>query len=200
MKGKIAKFSAAAVIIITVVLSVRVLDTPAYALEQTIKAYEGLRYVHIENFMNGESEPREFWVELDEQEQVKRFRGSIPAWAEREGPLVGVWSEGKLQIWNKKHNVLATEHADSMGLELLNLVTSHNPRSVVKELQQLEAEGEVEITTSEPALRSEPIVITAKPLSQSNDVEQMVLHVDQNTKLVTRVIFNKLENGHQQSW
>jgi len=124
----------------------------------------------------------------------------MPAWAEREGPMVAVWSEGKLQIWNKKNNVLATKHADSMGLELLNLVKSHNPRSVVKELQQLETEGKVEITTNEPPLRSEPIVIMAKPLSQSNDVEQMVLYVDQNTKLVTRCIFNKLENGHQQSW
>jgi len=206
MKSRITKLAAAAVIIIIVVLSITVLDKSipsAYALEQTMKAYKGLRFVHIKDFREGESEPQEFWVELDEQEQVKRFRASLPAWAEREGPMVGVWSEGKLQIWGKNENVLATKHTDSLGLEILNIVKNFDPRSVVKELHQLETEGKVEIRTNEPKLKSEPIIITAKILSPISDAgNQLVLSVDQNTKLVTRVVFNKPKDfdGYQHSW
>jgi len=195
MKSPITKLAAAAVIIIIVVLSVTILDTSAYALAQTIKAYEGLRFVHIKDFREGESESREFWVELDEQEQVKRFRVYLPAWAQPEGPFVGVWSEGKLQVLGENYNKIATERENSLDLEILNIIKECDPRTVVKELHQLEAEGKVEIKISEPALKSEPIVITVKPLSQSNGVDQMVLYVDRNTKLVTRVIFN----GHQHS-
>ena len=206
MKSRITKLAAAAVIIIIVVLSVTVLDKSipsAYALEQTMKAYEGLRFVHIKDFRDGESEPQEFWVELDEQEQVKRFRASLPVWAEREGPMVAVWSEGKLQIWGKKDNVLATKHTDSLGLEILNIVKKFDPRSMVKELHQLETEGKVEIRTNEPKLKSEPIIITAKILTPISDAgNQLVLSVDQNTKLVTRVVFNKPKDfdGYRHSW
>jgi len=176
----------------------------AYAIEQTIKAYEGLRYVHIKDFKEGQSESQEFWVELDEQEQVKRFRASLPTWAvgfNIKEPTVMVWNEGKLQIWRKNDNVIMTEQEDSpaLALELQIIFKECDPRSVVKELHQLEAEGKVEIKISEPALKSEPIVITAKPLSQSNGLDQMVLFVDQNTKLVTRVVASGQENGYQRS-
>lgn len=201
MKSKITKFAAAAAIIIMAVLSVTVLDTSAYALEQTIKAYEGLRYVHMKHFVEGSSEPLEFWVELDEQEQVKRFRASIPAWAEQEGPMVGVWSEGKLQILGTRNDAVTTVDRDSLGLEILNLVKGYDPRSMVKELHHLETEGKVEITISEPPSKSEPIVLTAKNRSRGNDeMEQVTLFVDRNTKLVARIIINKPEDGRQHSW
>ena len=202
MNSRITKLAAAAVIVIAVVLSVAVLDTPAYALEQTIKAYEGLRYVHMKQFAEGTSEPLEFWVELDEQEQVKRFRASIPAWAEPKGPMVAVWKNGKIQMLDRRGNILPTEEdRDSLGLEILNLVKGCDPRSIAKELYHLEAEGKVEITISEPPSKSEPIVLTAKNRSRGNgEPEQVTLFVDQNTKLVTRTIINKPEDGHQYSW
>jgi len=205
MKSRITKLAAAAVTIIIVVLSVTVLDKSipsAYALEQTMKAYEGLRYVHIKDFVDGESEPQEFWVEYDEKE-VKKIRASLPVWAEREGPMVAVWNEGELQIWNKINNVLVTRHEESLGLEILNIVKKFDPRSVVKELHQLEAEGKAEIKTNKPKLKSEPIIITAKILLPGSDAgNQLVLSVDQNTKLVTRVVFHKPKDsdGYQHSW
>jgi hypothetical protein len=201
MKSKMTKLAAAAVIIVIAVLSLTIWDTSAYALEQTIKAYEGLRYVHIKDFKEGEREPREFWIELDKQEQVKRFRISIPAWAEREGPMVGVWSEGKLQIHSKKYNVIETKPAETLGLEILKVIKEFDPISVVKELRQLEAEGKAQITTSEPPSKSDPIVITAKLHLQNDKAGQMVLFVDQSTKLVTRIILpiNDSGDGYQHS-
>ena len=205
MKSRITKFAAAAVIIIAVVLSIIFLDksTPsAYALEQTLKAYDGIRFVHIKDFKDGESEPKEFWVELDEQEQVKNLRVYIPAWdMPSEGPKIAVWKKDKLQVWIKNNNVLLTIHDKTRGLEMLTLVKQCDPRFVVKELHQLEAEGKVDIKTSEPLLKSEPIVITAKFLPQSNDVGQIVLSVDQNTKLVTRAVLNQMKGfgGYQNS-
>ncbi len=201
MKSKIIKFAAAVVIIIATVLSLTVWDTSAYALEQTIQAYKGLRYVHIKDFKEVESEPREFWVELDEKEQVKRIRVYLPAWAERAGPMVGVWSEGKLQIRSKKYIVADTEHRDSLGPEILKIIKEFDPRSVVKELRQLEAEGKVQITTSEPLSKSDPIVIKAEFHLQNDKAGQVVVFVDQSTKLVTRIILpiNDSGDGYQHS-
>jgi len=201
MKSNITKLAAAAVIIVAAALSLTVWETSAYALEQTIKAYEGLRFVHIKDFKEGDNEPREFWVELDEKEQMKRIRVYLPAWAEQEGPMVGVWSEGKLQIQSKKYNVIGTERRDSLGLEILKIIREFDPRTVVKELRQLEAEGKVEITTSEPPSKSEPIVITAKFHSQNDKAGQMVLFVDQSTKWVIRIILpiNDSGDGYQHS-
>jgi len=199
MKSPITKLAAAAVIIIAVVLSVTVLDKSipsAYALEQTLKAYEGLRFVHIKGFKDGESEPEEFWVEFGEQEQVKNFRVHGPAWDSHpsEGPKVFVWNDGRLQVWAKNANKLLTFNYESLGLEMLKLVKECDPRFVVEELYQLEAEGKVEIKISEPEVKSEPIVITATYLQQSNDPgRQMVLSVDQNTMLVTHAVIDSLK-------
>ena len=204
MKSRITKFAAAAVIIIAAVLSLTVWDTSAYALEQTIKAYEGLRYVHIKDFRKGESEPQEFWMELDKQEQVKRIRAYFPAWFKpAEGPFVSVWSEGKMQV-RYKNGFISTEREDSLSLDMSKFIKECDPRSVVKEVQQLElhqreAEGKIDITTSEPASKSDPIVITVKFPLQNNGVSQIVLFVDQNTKLVTRIIINGSGDGYQRS-
>lgn len=201
MKSKITKFAAAAVIIIAAVLSLTVWDTSAYALEQTIKAYEGLRFVHIKDFKEGEGEPREFWVELDKQEQVKRFRMYLPAWAQPKGPFVGVWSEGKLQVLGENYNKIAIERENSLDLGILNIIKECDPISIVKVLPQLEAEGKAQITTSEPPSKSDPIVITAKLHLQNDKTGQMVLFVDQSTKLVTRIILpiNDSGDGYQHS-
>ena len=194
-KSKITKFAAAAVIIIAAVLLLTVWDASAYALEQTIQAYKGLCYVHIKDFRDGESEPREFWVELDEKEQVKKLRAYLPAWAEREGPMVCVWGEGKIQIRSKKYNVIETERRDSLGSEILKIIKEFDPRSVVKELRQLEAEGKVKVTTSEPPSKSEPIVITAEFHLQNDKAGKVVVFVDQSTKLVTRIILPISDSG-----
>jgi hypothetical protein len=207
MKSKMTKLAAAAaVIIIAVVLSITLLDkstSSAYALEQTMKAYEGLRFVHMKDFTEGQSEPREFWVEFDEQEQVKNIRISLPGWAEREGPMVGIWNDGKMQVWVKKENGIFTKHTESFVLEIADSAKKFNPITIVKQLHQLETEGKAEIKTSEPKLKSEPIIMTAKILSPDSDAgNQLVLSIDQNTKMVTRVVFNKAKefDGQKQTW
>ena len=193
MKSPIIKLAAAAVIIIAAVLSVTVLDKSipsAYALEQTLKAYEGLHFVHIKVFRDDKSEPIECWVEFDEHEQVKNLRVHIPGWESSSGvPKIAIWNNGRLQLWIKNENALLMFHDNSFALKIHKIMKESDPRFTVKELYQLESEGKVEIKTSKPTLKSEPIIITAKFLPQSNDPgRQMVLSVDQNTMLVTRVV------------
>jgi len=208
MKSPITKLAAAAVIIIAVAMSVTFLDKSmpsAYALEQTMKAYEGLRFVHIKHFKEGESEPQEIWVQYDDKE-VKKIRCYSPLWAEpKEGPLTAVWNDGKMEVLAKdeygNQTIFIRQRKDS-GAEMLEILRKADPRNKVQELYQLEAEGGAEIKTSEPKLKSEPIIITAKILPPCNDAgTQMVLYVDQNTKLVSRLIFNKTKerDGNQHS-
>lgn len=192
MKRPLAKIAVAAVVVMVLVLSMTLMDksvSSAYALEQTLKAYEGLRFVHIKAFKDGESEPTEFWVKLDEHEQIRSMRVSIPIWEDPEGPSVAVWNNGYFQVWNKKNNLVMMRKDEDRGLEILRHIKECDPRSVVNDLYQLEAEGKAEIKTSIPKQKSETIVITANSLAQSgNDDIQMVLYVDQKTKLVTRMV------------
>ncbi len=73
--NRFTKLAAAAVIIAAVVLSInfwsKTIPT-AYAFEQTVKANHSVRYIHIKEFASGhEDEPKEFWLEFNEDGQVK---------------------------------------------------------------------------------------------------------------------------------
>ena len=80
MKNPFTKLAAAAVTIIVVTLSVTIWDntiSKAYALEQTIKASHSVRYLYIKAYNKGMEEPKEFWIEFDEQgrSNLPKFRG-----------------------------------------------------------------------------------------------------------------------------
>jgi len=187
MKSRIMRYTAAAVVMIAAAASVIMMDKVvpvANALEQTMKAFDGLRFVHI-TLKNGKSEPREFWVKFDEREQVKSFRAYASDDPPSDGPKVFLWNDGKLSVWIKKDNKVITIHDTVRNLELLKLVKKCDPRTIVKELYQLESEGKVMITTSTPISKSQPLIITAKFLRLSNDPgREIVLYADQTTMLV----------------
>jgi hypothetical protein len=194
MKSKITKFAAAAVVIMAFVLTITLMDksiSSAYALEQTVKAYESLRFVHIKGFKEGQSEPQELWVAFDEQEQVKSFRLHNPAWhgSPSNGTKVFVWNSGKLRTLEENGKVAVIIPDQELAREIRKIVKENDPRYVVNELYRLEAEGKVKIEISTPQSQSEHIQITATYLPGSSDPgKHMILAVDRKTRLVTYAV------------
>ena len=112
MKSPITKLAAAAVIIVGLVLSIAIWDktaSTAYALEQTIEASHSVRYLHIKSFKKGMEEPKEFWLEFDEQGGIKNIRAHMPEWeSPSDGAKEVVWQQGKAKVWYKKMKTLVT--------------------------------------------------------------------------------------------
>jgi hypothetical protein len=195
MKSPITKLAAAVVIISAIVLSINLWNKTvpaAYALEETIKANHSVRYIQIKDFAAGhENEPKEFWLEFNEDEQVKNVRMHMPAWdAPNDGAKVIVWKENKATVWLKKKNALVTIRDKTVADQMLKLVEAFDPRLVVERLYKQQAEGRVKIEIDEPSDKTKPIVVTA-----TGPVRRSVLSVDQTTKLVTAIKFYQLKNG-----
>lgn len=198
MKTRITKLAAAAVIIIAVVLSINLWDKSipaAYAFEQTVEANHSVHYIHIKDFASGhEDEPKEVWLEFNEDGQVKNVRMHMPAWDNpKDGAKVIVWKENKAQVWFKKKNVLLTVRDKTVADRMLKFVEAFDPRLLVERLHKQEAEGKVKIEIDEPSDKAEPIVVTA-----TSPRRRSVLLVDQATKLVTSIKSYQLKDGKYQ--
>lgn len=203
MRSPFTKFAAAAAVILAVVLSIAFWEkaTPsAYALEQTLEANLGIRSLHIKNFTAGQDEPREGWLEFDEDGQVLRARASMPEWASpTDGSRVIVWRDGVVQMWLKARNTLAITQTDGVQEQLNTVIRELDPRKSLAHIAELEKQGQVEVTTKEPADRTKPIIVTVTYLTGSSHLgRRSVLSVDRATKLVSAIELYELRDGDYQ--
>jgi len=203
MKNRITKLAAAAVIIVAAVLSINVWNKTipsAYAFEQTVEAYHTVRYIHIKDFKSGEDEPKEFWLEFDEQGQVKNIRAYMPEWdSPSDGEKIIVWQGGKAKVWFKKKNALLTVGDERLAQQMLGLAYQLDPKLAVKRLYEQEQQGKVKIEIDEPSGSVESIAVTATYLPEgSRTGKRVVLLVDQTTKLVTAIEVYQLKDNEYQ--
>lgn len=202
MKSPITKLAAAAIIIVAVALSISLMvrTTPvAYALGQTIEANHSVRSLHIKDFMPGKDEPKEFWLEFDEQGQTRNIRIHMPEWdSPADGAKVIVWQEGKATVWFKKKNSLLTVREERLAQQMLEMVQGVDPRLAVEHLYETTQSGGVKIDVDESA-KAESIVVTATyPLKGPSPGKRLMLYVDPVTKLVTTIDFYRLKDNEYQ--
>jgi len=202
--NRYTKLAVAAVIVIGVIAGSVIIDGPgssAYALEHTIRANHGIRYIHIKDFKPGEADPKEFWVEFFEEGEVMNARLDFPAWASADGEKAVVWKENKAKVWFKKKNTLATIKDKTVARHLLKSMQQLSPRLAVERLKEQQAEGRVNVEIDEPSNKSEPIVVTATyPPNGSKPGQRRILFVDRATKLVTAVEFYELKDGEYRQY
>lgn len=200
MKSKITKIAAAAVLMMVVVLLINFLDksvTPTYALEQTIEAYETLRYLHIKYFDPTHKEPKEIWLEYGKDGNCKKVRANMPSWeSPGDGPLVAVWKDNKLQVWFEQSNILETRE-DKDFIERFNMMAREaDPHLAIDRFYKLDQQKQVEMEITEPVNKTEPIKITATYLPGSPSAGwRWILFVDRATKLITSVKIYRLIDG-----
>jgi len=204
MKNPITKLAAAAVIIVSAVFSVTIWDmttSNAYALDQTIQASHSVRSLHIKSIKNGMEEPKEFWLEFDEQGGVKNFRFHMPEWdSPSDGAKVVIWQQGKATIWFKKKNTLVTVKDKRSVDHILKFVQLFDPKLAVSRFTELEKIGLAKIEIKEPSNKAQPITVTATYSPECKKfgvpVDRTILFVDQTTKLITSLeSYNLAESG-----
>jgi len=203
MKNPITKLAAAAVIIVSAVLSVTIWDmttSNAYALEQTIQASHSVRYLHIKSYKKGTDEPKEFWLEFDEQGGVKNIRAHMPEWdSPSDGAKVVIWQQGKAKIWFKKKNSLVTIKDKRFADDILKVIQLFDPKLAVLRFSELEKIGLVKIKIEDPSNKAEPITVTATYSPECKKlgvpIDRTVLFVDQTTKLIISLESYSLVEG-----
>ena len=203
MRSRITKLAAAAVIIVGVVLTVTILEkttSTAYALEQTIQASHSVRYLHIKDFKKGMEEPKEFWLEFDEQGGIKNIRAHMPEWeSPSDGARVVIWQQGMAKIWYKKKKTLWTIKDKRFADKMSAAIQLFDPKLAVPRFSELEKLGLAKIEIEEASKETEPIIVTVTYSPECKKfglpVDRIVLFVDQDTKLVIKLESYLLAEG-----
>lgn len=205
MKSPITKYAAAAVIIMAVGFSLTLWDktTPVtYALEQTAKASHSVRFLHIKDFIPGQDEPKEFWLEFDKKGQIINIRAHMPEWeSPSDGAREVVWQQDKSKVWYKKKKTLVTTKDTRFSSKMLKAIQLFDPKSAVPRFSELEKLGLATIEIEEPSKKTEPIIVTATYSPECKtfglSADRTILFVDQTTKLITNLESYCLAEGDE---
>jgi hypothetical protein len=207
MHSRITKLATAAVIAIAAVLGITFLGPPgtaAYALEQTIEAGQGVRYLHFYfSSLDSNTTFKEAWLEYDDNGQIKNTR--VNWYNQPSGDMVAVWKEGRTQYWNKKEKTLRFFEDEIYTKKCVAFAKRYDPTRTVENMYYLERKGDVKIEIEEPAEKSKPIILTCTWLPNTFITEgtspQMreIVFVDPVTKLVTSIEVYKLEEGEYEA-
>ena len=193
MQSKYKKIAAIVVLALVVVPLTSVfkeLSSPVYALEQSIKACHAMRYLHMKVYQPGHETPKAFWVEFDQDGDIKRIRADFPEWAgEGDGPKIIVWNEGTADVWYKQKQTLIRMADRSFAEKILQAVILFNPKGMLERLQEAKKSSLVEIEIDQPAEKAKAIVVTATSLPENTVMPgtRGVVHIDQDSKLVTHI-------------
>ncbi len=191
MKTKITKLAAATIILIAVVMSIMFFEkttATAYAIEQTMEANRGLRFIHLKCEPQRENSMEELWAQFDQNGELEHLRMNFPD--TMDGPKDVVWQEGKAQVWFKAKNGSIVVREENVLARLKMSYLDYDPKLIVEKLYQAQADGKETIEIEESAGDGEPITITS-----TRNGFQTVYKVDPETKLLEQLEKYELKNG-----
>jgi hypothetical protein len=185
MTSKWSKYgAAAAAIVIAVTATVTALHQsarPAYALEQTIEANRGVRYIHI-RFGPPHAVLSETWAQIGENGEVLRLKMDLAH--TEDGPKVVVWQGDMAEVWFKDKRIIGVDRDPNTAAGFPDMLNKFEPRRVVEELYQAQAAGRVSVETKMPSGSGEPITLTATSLPKPG--RRSVYLIDPQSKLLQR--------------
>ncbi|HUT28212.1 MAG TPA: hypothetical protein VMX13_00360 [Sedimentisphaerales bacterium] len=210
MKSRMTRLAAGAVIIVVVILSITFLDksvTPAYAVEQTLKAYDGIRYLHAYYYScTVHKIPKEAWIQYDENGDVENIRGNLYNVAGENKHCEMVWNEAATLIWKGHQNTFEIDEIGDYTPVMLGFAESIHPKQAIEHAYKDREEGKCQIEIQEGSRDNEPIKITARYLpgkySTVTSLPEIhdVLVVDKKTKLVIRKEVYKVVEDRIELW
>jgi hypothetical protein len=193
MKSKISKLATAAVIIIALYLGLQIpsnLLSITYALEDTIEAYNSIRWVHIvesATFSFGESRRSDIWLGCDEQGNVTRLRYQSDNVGQPVGALTIAGSFDSSEVWLANHNLHLVGYGNPSAL-LDYDVYELDPKYLFENLFDQESRGEAIVDVNEPQDKAEPIIVTVTyPYGSKSLKWKKIIYINNATKLVTKV-------------
>ncbi|MHC4456314.1 MAG: hypothetical protein ACYS0I_04315 [Planctomycetota bacterium] len=193
MKNRITKFAAAAVIIIAAGVFLYTgnnLVPAVYALQDTIEAYNSIRWVHIvesATFSFGELRSSDIWLGCDEQGNVTRLRYQSDNVGQAVGALTIAGSFDSSETWLANHNLHLVGYGNPSVL-LDYDVYELDPKYLFENLFDQESRGEAIVDVNEPKDKAEPIIVTVTyPYGSKSLKWKKVIYINKATKLVTKV-------------
>lgn len=192
---------AAAVIIAVMLIVLQNSASPAYAIEQTMRASHSVRFIHIrlEDLPAPAECPQDIWAEFRDNGDPLRLRVEKKT---GRGLQTAVWQGDKAIVHVEKPDVYVTVREEEGANNLREMLTDADPKLLVSQLQDLQLQGKVHMEVQAPQAPGQPIAITAdyaKDMVASNEFsfiqDRVVLDVDPDTKLVTRVRRFSLQDG-----
>jgi hypothetical protein len=181
MRSNATRWSLAAAFVAAVVALVIVFapgrsGSLAYALEQTVAAYHGVRSMHLKVEAAGNSDV-EAWAEFGDDGSLLRLRMDWPQ--SEDGPKDLVWEKGKAQIWFKDKKHVAVVREPDMLAKIAR--SFPDPKLAVQDLYEAQTRGEAGIEVEEPTAEGVIRLTVTKPGSTAT---REVWLVDARTKLL----------------
>lgn len=205
MKSNITKFATVAVITVALILGLKTIffsTKPIYAFEQTVEAYSGLRYIHVENLSPPASEPQNTWLEFDERGELIKLRVEE---GKDDTFRIMVWANDTLKWWSPSNNeyVLMNE-SDGIRNEIDRARMAIDPKYAVQNLYEQILEGKIDnIEIEQPNFEEKFIKLTAyQTISQEDSLKscqvKYVLLIDPDTKLASKIEEYISKNGNDE--
>ncbi len=208
MRSRGAKFAAAAVTVLATYLCLQVpksLVVPAYALDDTIEAYNSIRTLHVKTFSThfGQRWDSESWIEFDEYGKPARFRYETNrvSTGDEIGPVTVVNDGDGSYTWLRNHKLCFKRSGKSIlvGASLQWEVSSGDPKRVCEKLRRQARDGEIILDVNEPDQKNEPIVLVVTYPAESRSANwKKVLYIDQATRLVKKEEKFEMRDGRYQ--
>ena len=208
MKSRRAQFTAAAVGVLATYLCLQIPKSfvaPAYALDDTIEAYNSVRTLHVKAFRTvyGQRWDSESWVEFDEYGEPARFRyATNRVWTGSGiGPVTLVDDGDELCSWLPNLNLGFRRSGKSVlaGALLQWEVSNGDPKRVCEMLRRQARDGEIILDVNEPEQKNEPIVLVVTYPAESRSANwKKVLYIDQATRLVKKEEKFEMRDGQYQ--
>jgi hypothetical protein len=166
MMNKYTKIAAAAaILIVAAVVTVTMVEksTPsAYALEQTIAAFQNVRFVHVNDWEVGKDQPMQIWMEYGDNAEPIRIRLSMPEWKNPlDGPKEAIWAAGVAQVYMPKKNVFVTIGEKRVVAEMRDLASALDAGDLFRKMAELQATGKRKVEIAMPSASQDKIVITS---------------------------------------
>jgi len=185
MRNHWMKLAAGFLLVLTAILGTITFLGPtapvAYALEQTLEANAGLRYIHIRIEPAGKG-LSEAWAQFDEDGELLRLRMIFPI--TEDGAKEVLWQEDKAEVWFKTKGHAVVVHEKEMLRRMPEMLKMFDPRAITEELHRAQADEKVQIETQEPSEEGDPITLVVSSADSPNSRD--VFQIDPQTKLVEK--------------
>ncbi|MCK5564293.1 MAG: hypothetical protein KAJ07_03530 [Planctomycetes bacterium] len=196
MNSKITKYAAAAIVLIALGLSITLFDktiTPAYAIEQTIKAYNSIRFLQVKQFKAKQDEPLEYWIKSDDLGNIEKARYYLPEHVSPEdGSKLITWTPEKAELFFKRKNAYLIFQSKKIEGMMQHFLQQSQPKLVMQKLLEDQKAGTVEMDTQTPQDKQKPITVTVTDKAKPR---KTIYYINQATDLITSVETYEIKDG-----
>ncbi|MHC4585606.1 MAG: hypothetical protein ACYS3N_13825 [Planctomycetota bacterium] len=188
MKSRMTKLAAAAVIIIALYIFLQFPSGAAYALQDTIDAYNSIRWLHINQSARDSTETRtELWLGCDQYGNVTKMRLESDNAGDSVGSLILAGGSDGTEVWLPKHNLHIVGYGDASIMLGFN-ASELDPKFLIENLLEAQDRNEAIVDIDEPDQKTEPITVTVTyPQSSRSENWKKVFYIDQADKLVKKI-------------